>query len=351
MFLMRYPGTPWRACLLTNLASIEARSHAYAGALDMWQQAWTLAKGDTRATATAVADTAVAEWLTLASSFGLVERVAERVADLRNRPIAGRAGAKVARAREILGLLERERSRAVLCAAEALMALLAATGRSDLPAAVASYRAGASGTSLVELRTLAAGVGVPLRIVQRTSAAALPVPAIVHFRIGHYATVVARDGDRYQIDDRGRETTYWVTRDTLLNESSGYVLVPESHQMSDDWRDVADEEASTVYGWSFNCPPGSPPENPPCTECCPVGGGGGPGCGPSPGMASYSLQKNHREPAAARYAGRLHTAPGSGRAADAGLPPARADAAADLHLRERRAEVELRVGPVRPGSP
>jgi hypothetical protein len=58
------------------------------------------------------------------------------------------------------------------------------------------HRDGVAGTSLRELRTLANGVGLSLRIVQRTTARALPVPSIVDFRIGHYATVVERD-DRH----------------------------------------------------------------------------------------------------------------------------------------------------------
>ncbi len=72
-FLLTHPSSPWRAALLLNVGRLQVREHAYSRALDTWNQAWALAGTATDATGTAVADMALAEWLTLAVRSGRVD--------------------------------------------------------------------------------------------------------------------------------------------------------------------------------------------------------------------------------------------------------------------------------------
>ena len=93
-FLSTHPESPWRASLFANIGTLQLRAHSYARALDAWDQAWVLTKDATDPHGRAVADFAVAEWLTLAASFGQIEQVEQRLADLGTRPVSGSAGPK-----------------------------------------------------------------------------------------------------------------------------------------------------------------------------------------------------------------------------------------------------------------
>jgi RHS repeat-associated protein len=234
--------------------------------LETWYEAWGLARHATDPHGRAVADFAIAEWLLLSASFGHIDGVNRVLKEVDGRDIAGTAGVKIQRARETLGLVLRVRESAVPCAAEALLTLFDAVGRSA-PAAVSAYRSSSAGTSLAELRDLSGQAGLALRVVEPMRIGEIPMPSIVHLKVGHYATITARDGDAYRIEDRGRSVSYWIHRDTLFGESSGYFLLRAEEPLGTNWRVVDDDTAATVRGWSVDCPPGSPPPSPPCDEC------------------------------------------------------------------------------------
>jgi hypothetical protein len=104
--------------------------------------------------------------------------------------------------------------------------------------------------------------------VFRDAASTLPVPAVVHWKLGHYSAIVEQDGDRFRIVDPALGGNRWIKRATLLEEMSGYALVPR--EATAGWRPVADAEAAAVIGHS--CPPGgpggtAPPPVDPCKPC------------------------------------------------------------------------------------
>ena len=78
----------WRPSLLAGLGEVQAQGHQDGQALRSWDEAWKLAKDDLPSTrGRAVADYAVAEWLTLsAGEMGLTHSGSRTVARLR-RPV------------------------------------------------------------------------------------------------------------------------------------------------------------------------------------------------------------------------------------------------------------------------
>jgi YD repeat-containing protein len=124
-----------------------------------------------------------------------------------------------------------------------------------------------AGTSLAEVAAMARAVGLSLVPAYRETAETLPVPAVIHWKLGHYSALLEQDGERYRIEDPALGGSRWMTRSTLLEEISGYALLPEGSTAG--WAPVPEVQAGAVIGHS--CPPGGPgstgpppQEPPPC---------------------------------------------------------------------------------------
>jgi YD repeat-containing protein len=137
------------------------------------------------------------------------------------------------------------------------------------------------GTSLEQLRALAASVGVELHMARRVgSDAELPVPGVVHFKTGHFAALIERSGGRYLVADPVFEAEQWLSADALNAETSGYVLAAA---LPAGFVPVERGEAETVWGRSCPSRP-DPTQQQPCEE---TSGGCGGKCGG--GMAGYTF--------------------------------------------------------------
>jgi RHS repeat-associated protein len=275
-FLVDHPASPWRASLLLNLGLRYRSINAYSRALASWDEAWKLANGADDGNGTAVANLAIAEWLVLNASLGQTDAVRGVLGQIAARPFSGPAAVKLGQARELIGMIAAHPDKVVSSGPQALLAVLQEQGL-VAPPVVAAYRPTASGTSLTQLRDLAKAAGIDMRAVVRATATDAPVPSIVHWKVGHYSALVERNGNRYRIIDNGFGGTYWVTRDTLFDEASGYLLVPVGAELA-GWHAVSDDAASLIVGRS--CPPGGPPPSDPDKPCqC------------NKGMVGYSLHE------------------------------------------------------------
>jgi RHS repeat-associated protein len=304
IYLTNHPDSPWRASLLANIGAVYRETAAFTRAMNAWDQAWALTKDSQEPYARAVADYAISNWLEIAVSFGQADVVRKRLEDLRGRNIRGSAGARLAQTRETAQFITKYPERVIASGPEAIRLLLERRNgpMSTLPTALASYRPSAAGTSLAEVGTLARAVGLRLRPARRLDDVDVPVPSILHWKLGHFSPILERRDSQYRIQDVALGGEVWISRSTLLDQSSGYFLVPDSTSEA-TWASVSDSEAATVIGHS--CPPGSPaspappPAAPPPNPECNCGGGGGSagggsgggGNGPNNavGMATYKL--------------------------------------------------------------
>lgn len=266
-FLVAHPATVWRASVLATLGSMEAGSHAYTRALESYDAAWRLAKDASGSDAKAVADFAISQAIALAASFGQLEKAETRIKHLGTRELSGAAAVNVSAARETLYMMRTDTEHVTLCGPAALMALHSHVNGVDVksPGALTSFKGSIEGTSLLDLEHLADAAGMSLRKIKRDADAPIPVPSIVHWKIGHYATVVDQVGGRLRIVDRSRQQDYWIDQDTFVDESSDYFLVGEGATHA-GWHAVSREEADTIVGSNGYCPPGSAPRAPPEDE-------------------------------------------------------------------------------------
>jgi RHS repeat-associated protein len=283
-FLSRHPSSPWRASLMASFGTVYRNAGYFTRAAEVWDQAWVLAKTATDPRQRAVADYAVSQWLDLLINFGQIEQVSLRLTELEGRAVGGSAGQRIALAREGVWFLTNQHDEAVFSGTEAVKSLLGHLRGSEARrnSIVAAYRPPHAGMSLVDMRKLAAQVGLPLRAALRPRNAPIAVPSIVHLRSGHFSAVVEQRHGHYLLRDPMFGGTLWVSRDALEDEGSGYVLVPEigrgggrvdrdaaaaartdAGAVADvaaatiTWRTVSDDEADRIFGRCGPKPPNS----------------------------------------------------------------------------------------------
>jgi hypothetical protein len=239
--------------VLANVGTLQRGLGAFSQALETWDEAWRLTKDDNSSAGRAVADYVLAEWLTVAASFGQTAMVDRRVEELQTREIRGAAGAKARAAFETAQIISLYPDQVISSGPESLRVLLEQQGVTELPGPLAAFRPAAGGTSLAEIETLADGAGLSMRAARRGDRSDVPVPSVVHWKLGHFSPVLERQGDRYRIVDVALGGTLWIARDVLLAETSDALLV-SSAEGRDRWPDATPAEAATIIGRS--CPAG-----------------------------------------------------------------------------------------------
>jgi len=161
--------------------------------------------------------------------------------------VRGRAGQVLRNAKEGLHLMQHRPDLAFLCGPTALQSLYAQAEGRPHPRihAEASTR---QGVSLARLGALAGEVELPLQMAFREEGAAdFITPAVVHWGVGHYASILETRNDHYRVVDPTFGQDFWIAADVLNTEASGYFLVGEG-TLPAGWRSVAPAEASEVWG-------------------------------------------------------------------------------------------------------
>lgn len=272
-FLAQYPSSGWAMALHINLGLGYHRSGYYSRALASYEQAWALGKHSTiNNEAKRLADRAVGELLRMHARIGHMDQIDALLAEISNRDIQGSATELVTGAKEGVWLMRNRPEIAFLCGPKALVNVLQRSGGTKEQILIAhGAESGPKGFSLTQLSELASKTGLQHRIIKREPGQPIPAPAIIHWKLNHYAAVVDEKDGRYMLDDptflAGAEA---MTREAIDAEGSGYFIIPESAKPTGPgdaagWRtvDPASDEAKAVFGM------GAPSQtNTDYTYCC-----------------------------------------------------------------------------------
>ena len=284
-FLQRHPASVWRASLLTNLGLAYRRTAHFSKALGAWEEAWKLAKNESDVKARAVGDRAVGELADLTARLGHQEKLENVLEQVSGRDVRGPATERLSAARQALWQMRQEPEDSFRCGPYALSKVSEAN-RPGNARTTEILRAPVTpqGMSLRQLNALAEDFQLKLRMAKREAGAAVPVPSVVHWRLGHYGALVKEQDGRYLLQDPTLSTApageAWISRAALDAEASGYFLIPEGG-LPEGWHSVSGQEGDTVWGSGYTSgsnPNGTGPYDP---------RGGGGNCGP--GMAAYSV--------------------------------------------------------------
>ena len=84
-------------------------------------------------------------------------------------------------------------------------------------------------------------VGLNFQMARRPPGATLIVPAVMHWKVGHFAAIVKQSGGLYEVQDPTFGENIRVTRATMDEEASGYFVVPAG-PLPKGWRKVTSAE-------------------------------------------------------------------------------------------------------------
>jgi RHS repeat-associated protein len=247
-FLAAHPSSPWKASLLVNTGLVHRRTGRFWRALDNWKTAWLLSRESTDPMVRSVADRALGEYADTLARLGRAKALEALLAEVRSRKIGGSAAEKIVKARESLASMRMRPESAFRCGPLALDRVLASSRRNYVaPKVVREFPSTVEGTSLTQIARLANDVGERLQMAKRLPGSALVVPAVVHWKSGHFAAVVREAQGRYLVEDAVFAEDIWMSRAALEDEASGYVLVGNG-PLPYGWRAVTETEGDRIWG-------------------------------------------------------------------------------------------------------
>ncbi|WP_349963057.1 RHS repeat-associated core domain-containing protein [Rhizobium sp. ZPR3] len=249
-FLQVHPHSGWSTALWTNIGLSYLHDGYFSRAIDAWQNAWIEGKDASAPEAQALTDRAVGELASLNASMGRSDDLALLFDQLGARKVSGPATETIQSAREMLTLVKTDPRHLFNCGPLALRALLLTQGvGADKLNFLQFYNAGPNGTTLAELGGLASQAKLDYRLIHRSVDEAVPVPSVVHWKVGHFAAIVGKANGRYHVQDAVfPNADIWVTPDALNAEASGYFLVPSSEVADAGWQPLSSSEAAIIRG-------------------------------------------------------------------------------------------------------
>lgn len=252
-FLERHPQSPWRVALLTNLGTTYRDAGYLSRALDVWKQAWELGKDETDPNVKALADRALAEFLYLSMMFGRHQVLEEHLEAIEGRDIGGSAADKIHRVRRGLWLLKNKHEQAIPSGPTALDRILTHLDPKYVrDERIAAFHPTFDGASLDQMDGLAREVGLTMRMAFREGDADIPLPALIHMKVGHYSAVIREEGGMYLLHDPILGQEMWMSRQALREEASGYFVIP-GRSLPSGWRAVKSEDAAKIRGKCAPC--------------------------------------------------------------------------------------------------
>lgn len=247
-FLAENKHSSWRVAVLVNLGIIQYHAGRFSETFPLWEEAWRIGKGATAGSAKALVDRALAELARMNARVGRIDRLEALFSEMGTRPIMGSASEILAGARQGLWLMKNEPWKAFRCGPMALDRILA----SDNPDyaihdSIYNSRSTTNGFSLQQVFVLSQKLGMKMQPAKRSPGAALLLPAVVNWKVGHFAALIKEQDSSVLVKDPTFGGDLWVSRTALDAEASGYFLVPAG-VLPSGWASVHENEALAVFG-------------------------------------------------------------------------------------------------------
>lgn len=250
-FLESHPTSAWKPALEVDLGETYRQTGHFSKALATWQAAWEHTKALSDPNGRTLGDTAVGYLSQFEAYLGRKELLEPLLNEVKDRPIHGSADQLVAESRRGLADMIHAPEMSFKCGPSALGRILELV---PSPTSAKSWRvlelahSTPKGLSLSAVQAISAHAGMDYQMAFRAVGAPVIRPAVVHWKVGHYAALLGRDSSgRYVVGDPTFGEDIRISDSTLDEEASGYFLVPAG-DLPAGWRKVDKTEGEGIWG-------------------------------------------------------------------------------------------------------
>ena len=281
-FVTAFPKSRWAAAIFLNMGILQYKNGEFSQVLNDYDCAWELSKSASARPATFIRDRAAAEAGRMNARLGNRAWVDLFLTETDKLNIDGTAGEVLRHTREADAMMHSAPEKAFMCGPFALLNILPGDIPSAAREAIRQPKSTPQGTSLALVLGLSKKTGKSYQAAFRSSGSKVIVPSVVHWNVGHFASLVAeRDNAVICRDPTFGQEEVQISIHTLDQEASGYFLVPAG-PLPSGWRSVDASEAASV--WGKGLPTGKRadetlPDSKQVPECC----------GECPGMATNKV--------------------------------------------------------------
>jgi hypothetical protein len=113
---------------------------------------------------------------------------------------------------------------------------------------------GPAGLSLLDLQKIAGQYGLAVVPVRAVEPGVLPVPSVMHTRLGHFVTLLQQRNGELFVFDPGAKRESWVPVEDVVEEATGHFLVP-GPSLPRGLSALDAIEAARWRGRTTSCPP------------------------------------------------------------------------------------------------
>lgn len=249
-FLDKHPNSPWKPALQLNIGVVYRQTGHFSKALSIWQEGWSEAQHLTDPEGRALANAMVARLSQIEAYLGRKELLQGLLDSVHGRSIGGSSAQLITNSHTGLYDMLNNPGRSFRCGPLALTRILTYGSAKPSPVslrALDNAQSTPNGLSLTAVQKISDKAGMHYRMAYREPGAEMILPAVAHWKAGHYAAVVGRDHGRYRVEDTTFGEDIRVSPETLDEEASGYFLVPAGH-LPEGWRAVSAAEGAKVWG-------------------------------------------------------------------------------------------------------
>jgi RHS repeat-associated protein len=274
-FVASHSDSPWTPSLTFDLGMEFYKTGHYSKALGALENAWQLLKNAPDPASKALADRAVGELALMYARVGRMKELSDLLDSIKGRVLLGPGRDKVSRASQGLWTMQHNPGIAFRCGPLALDRIIAfqnpGKGGRLL---IQNSSSTTNGFSLSQVAALSRKAGLNYQMAFRRKGAALLTPAVVHWKVGHYAALLEEKDGLYLLQDLTFRNDVWVTARALEEETTGYFLVA-SGDLPKGWRTVSEAEGMTVWGKGTTTSSDPNDVTPNDAATCPGSGPGG----------------------------------------------------------------------------
>ena len=251
-FLRQRPESRWTAALKHNLGLLKYRQGFFTAAVSYWQSAWDGARDSKDPRLRALANQALAELAGMQARLGRIEVLRPLLGIVKEREVGGSARQMLSTSADALQEMESRPEKCFKCGPFALAAVRQALGISNaLGAEILEIKSPYRGFSLTEVSQLATKLGMANQMTKWIDGATeIPAPSVVHWKLGHYAAIIAEQAGKYRLKDLTFGFDSLVSAEAIRAEASGYFLLANAN-LPQGFELVSASEGWQVFGRGY----------------------------------------------------------------------------------------------------